>query len=37
MLDERDQGREKTEEGARELAVLDRIVAMRFNANGAHA
>jgi len=37
MLDERDQQREKAEANAREQAELDRIAAMRFGANGAHA
>ena len=37
MLDERDHAREKAEENAREQTELDRIAAMRFNANGAHA
>jgi flagellar FliJ protein len=37
MLDERDQAREKAEANAREQAELDRIAAMRFGANGAHA
>lgn len=37
MLDERDQAREKAEENAREQAELDRIAAMRFGTNGAHA
>ena len=36
MLDERDHAREKAEANAREQAELDRIAAMRFNAN-AHA
>ena len=36
MLDERDQAREKAEQNAREQQELDRIAAMRFNANGAH-
>ena len=37
MLDERDHAREKAEENAREQAELDRIAAMRFSTNGAHA
>lgn len=37
MLDERDHGREKAEDNAREQAELDRIAAMRFSANGAPA
>jgi flagellar export protein FliJ len=37
MLDERDHAREKAEENAREQAELDRIAALRFGANGAHA
>jgi len=37
MLDERDQAREKAEENAREQAELDRIAALRFSTNGAHA
>jgi len=37
MLDERDQAREKAEENAREQTELDRIAALRFGANGAHA
>jgi flagellar FliJ protein len=37
MLDERDHAREKAEDNAREQAELDRIAAMRFGANGAHA
>ena len=37
MLDERDHAREKAEENAREQAELDRIAAMRFTTNGAHA
>ena len=37
MLDERDHAREKAEDNAREQAELDRIAAMRFSANGAHA
>jgi flagellar protein FliJ len=37
MLDERDHAREKAEQNAREQAELDRIAAMRFAANGAHA
>ena len=37
MLDERDNAREKAEQNAREQTELDRIAAMRFQANGAHA
>src|SRR6202158_3322974 len=37
MLDERDQAREKAEDNAREQAELDRIAALRFSTNGAHA
>jgi flagellar protein FliJ len=37
MLDERDQQREKAEANAREQTELDRIAAMRFSTNGAHA
>ncbi len=37
MLDERDNAREKAEMNAREQTELDRIAAMRFQANGAHA
>ena len=37
MLDERDHAREKAEENAREQAELDRIAALRFSTNGAHA
>lgn len=37
MLDERDNAREKAEQNAREQQELDRIAAMRFAANGAHA
>ena len=37
MLDERDHAREKAEENAREQAELDRIAALRFGTNGAHA
>src|SRR5450631_368657 len=37
MLDERDHAREKAEDNAREQAELDRIAAMRFSTNGAHA
>jgi flagellar export protein FliJ len=37
MLDERDHAREKAEVNAREQTELDRIAAMRFGANGAHA
>ena len=37
MLDERDHAREKAEENAREQAALDRIAALRFSTNGAHA
>jgi flagellar export protein FliJ len=37
MLDERDHAREKAEENAREQTELDRIAAMRFSTNGAHA
>jgi flagellar FliJ protein len=37
MLDERDHAREKAEANAREQAELDRIAAMRFSTNGAHA
>ena len=37
MLDERDQAREKAEQNAREQLELDRIAAMRFSTNGAHA
>ena len=37
MLDERDQAREKAEANAREQTELDRIAAMRFSTNGAHA
>ena len=37
MLDERDHAREKAEENAREQTELDRIAAMRFGTNGAHA
>ena len=37
MLDERDQAREKAEQNAREQAELDRIAALRFGTNGAHA
>ena len=37
MLDERDQAREKAEANAREQTELDRIAALRFGANGAHA
>jgi flagellar export protein FliJ len=37
MLDERDQQREKAEQNAREQTELDRIAAMRFSTNGAHA
>ncbi len=37
MLDERDHAREKAEENAREQQELDRIAALRFSVNGAHA
>ena len=37
MLDERDQQREKAEANAREQTELDRIAALRFGTNGAHA
>jgi flagellar protein FliJ len=37
MLDERDQAREKAEQNAREQTELDRIAALRFGTNGAHA
>jgi flagellar export protein FliJ len=37
MLDERDNAREKAEMNAREQTELDRIAAMRFQTNGAHA
>ncbi|MDO9412025.1 MAG: flagellar export protein FliJ [Pseudolabrys sp.] len=37
MLDERDNAREKAEQNAREQTELDRIAAMRFATNGAHA
>jgi len=37
MLDERDHAREKAEANAREQTELDRIAAMRFTTNGAHA
>jgi flagellar export protein FliJ len=37
MLDERDHAREKAEANAREQTELDRIAAMRFSTNGAHA
>jgi flagellar export protein FliJ len=36
-LDERDHAREKAEAGAREQAELDRIAALRYGSNGAHA
>jgi flagellar FliJ protein len=37
MLDERDHAREKAEANQREQQELDRIAAMRFQSNGAHA
>ncbi len=37
MLDERDHAREKAEANAREQQELDRIAAIRFQTNGAHA
>ncbi len=37
MLDERDHAREKAEANAREQTELDRIAALRFTTNGAHA
>ena len=37
MLDQRDHDREKAEQNAREQQELDRIAAMRFAGNGAHA
>ena len=37
MLDERDNARERAEQNAREQSELDRIAAMRFASNGAHA
>jgi flagellar export protein FliJ len=37
MLDERDHAREKADANAREQTELDRIAAMRFQSNGAHA
>jgi flagellar export protein FliJ len=36
MLDERDNARERAEQGAREQAELDRIAGLRYS-NGAHA
>ena len=37
MLDERDQAREKADANARDQTELDRIAALRFNADGAPA
>ena len=37
MLDERDHAREKAEQNQREQTELDRIAALRFSSNGAHA